>query len=161
VIGADTAVILDSEILGKPADPDDATQMLTRLRGRSHDVLTGVATVDRNRNRLQRSVVRTVVTMRDYTDAEIADYIATGEPFDKAGGYGIQGKASQLIAGFQGCYTNVVGLPLCEVSAHLAALGVAVRAAPSVCRLPSGEACPRLGQPPQLLVSEPTFEPHP
>ncbi len=110
VIGADTAVVVDGEVFGKPVDTRDARRMLRRLAGRDHEVLTAVALAGRG---AVRSVVeRTVVSMAALTDRQIDAYIATGEPFDKAGAYAIQGAAAPFVAGIQGSFTNVVGLPL-------------------------------------------------
>ena len=126
VLGADTIVVVDGEILGKPGGVADAARMLRRLRNRPHEVLTGVAVV-RARERDERTaVVRTRVTMRDYSEAEIARYVATGEPLDKAGAYAVQEGGGQLVARVDGCYTNVVGLPLTTTRALLEAFGVTV-----------------------------------
>ena len=144
VIGADTAVVLDDEVLGKPRDAADAGQMLRRLRGREHRVLTGVAIVEAATGRAERSAVASAVGMRAYGDDEIARYVATGEPLDKAGGYGIQAGGDRLVAAVDGCFNTVVGLPLCEVAALLGRFGVMPRAVGPVCTLPSGAPCPRL-----------------
>ena len=142
VLGADTAVTIDGDILGKPADADAAAAMLARLRGRDHDVLTAIALVETASGAVESRVVTTTVHMRDFDEATMAAYIETGEPFDKAGGYGIQRGTRGLIAGFTGCYTNVVGLPLCEVAALLLGAGVALGAEPPYCFLPDGRPCP-------------------
>jgi MAF protein len=132
VLAADTLVVDDRDILGKPAGPDDARRMLSRLRGRPHHVLTGVVvrTVD-----LQwAGVVYTRVVMRDYSDADVEAYIGRGEPFDKAGGYAVQDELFQPVDRVEGCYLNVVGLPLCAVAAGLTALGMeATLAGPPPC----------------------------
>jgi nucleoside triphosphate pyrophosphatase len=113
VLGADTEVILDGGLLGKPRDAADASRMLRELRGRVHDVTTGVALVRTGMTPREESVaVTTRVTMLDYSDAEIEAYVATGEPLDKAGGYAVQGLGSRLVARVDGCLTNVIGLPL-------------------------------------------------
>ena len=119
VIAADTTVALDGAILGKPADADEARRMLLALRGRAHDVHTGVCLVDAAGGREVAAVHSTVVAMRDYSAAEIDAYVATGDPLDKAGAYAIQGKAAAFITEIHGSYTNVVGLPLAEVAALL------------------------------------------
>ncbi len=142
VLGADTVVSLDGEILGKPADADAATTMLMRLRGRDHEVLTAVALVDTAARTIESRVVTTVVHMHGFDDEALQAYIATGEPFDKAGGYGIQRGTRQLVAGFTGCYTNVVGFPLCEVASLLIAAGVSLDTGPPFCHLPDGLRCP-------------------
>lgn len=112
ILAADTIVAIDGQMLGKPADVDDAREMLQRLRGRTHDVVTAVALIPQD----QRSVIArnpvTHVTMRDYTDAEIDAFIATGTPFDKAGGYAIQDGGLAPVAAYNGCYCNVIGLSL-------------------------------------------------
>ena len=119
VLGADTAVVCDQEVLGKPLDADDAARMLRLLSGRSHQVLTGVAVV--THTGAVSEVETTEVVFAPITDGEMAAYIATGEPFDKAGAYGIQGRAARWIPRIEGCYFNVVGLPLARVAALLAA----------------------------------------
>jgi septum formation protein len=114
VLGADTEVVIDGMLLGKPADHADAMRMLGRLRGRVHEVVTGVAvvvTADGRRQELVEAVVSRV-TMTGYSEADVATYVATGEPMDKAGAYAVQGLGGRLVAGVDGCYTNVVGLPL-------------------------------------------------
>lgn len=117
VVAADTAVVLDGEALGKPSDAEDAVRMLARLSGRPHEVLTGFC-VQRGRERLA-AVVKTEVSFRALTQAEIFGYVSSGEPLDKAGGYGIQGLGGALVDRVNGSYTNVVGLPLAEVLAAL------------------------------------------
>jgi septum formation protein len=112
VLGADTVVILDGEILGKPAGKKEATGMLRKLSGRTHQVYTGLTLVDVAGDIWVSHVERTEVTFRELTDEEIAEYVATGEPLDKAGAYGIQGKGALLVSGIDGCFYNVVGLPL-------------------------------------------------
>ena len=112
VLGADTVVALGDRIFGKPADADEAAAMLRALRGRTHTVITGVALVDRQRARICVDAPSTAVTMRAYTDTEIAASIAAGTPFDKAGAYAIQDEAFAPVARIDGCYCNVVGLPL-------------------------------------------------
>ena len=130
VLAADTTVVLDGEILGKPLDDADARAMLARLAGRPHEVLTGVAVLD-GRGLLVDTVVATRVRFRALTPAEIAAYVASGEPLDKAGAYGIQGLGGALVERIEGSYSNVVGLPLAETLALLDAAGVphALRAA--------------------------------
>lgn len=112
VIGADTVVVLDGEIMGKPSSEDDAFAMLSRLRGRTHTVYTGFALYDAENGRDVSGFETTEVTMRHMDDGLIRDYIATGEPMDKAGAYGIQGYGAALIPAVHGCYFNVMGLPL-------------------------------------------------
>lgn len=109
VLGADTIVYLDGEILGKPRDEKDAFRMLSLLSGRTHSVHTGVALLAKDKEICFAEC--TEVTFKTLQPREIWDYIATGEPMDKAGAYGIQGPASALVAGVKGCYFNVIGLP--------------------------------------------------
>jgi septum formation protein len=113
VLGADTTVTLDGHILGKPEDAGDAARMLRLLSGRTHRVITGVALVSAAGVSVAAEV--TAVRFLSLTDREIADYIATGEPMDKAGAYAIQGRAARWIPRIEGCYFNVVGLPLAVV----------------------------------------------
>jgi septum formation protein len=111
VLGADTIVVLDEEILGKPRDRQDAARMLRLLSGRQHEVITGVCLVGHSIPADIRSAA-TLVTMDHIDESEIHNYIATGEPMDKAGAYAIQGVASRWISKLQGDYSNVVGLPV-------------------------------------------------
>lgn len=127
VIAADTVVVLDGKILGKPKDAADAVRMLTELSGRTHKVLTGVAVSFDGRQLAE--VCETEVIFRTLTAAEIADYVATGEPLDKAGAYGIQGRGAVFVEKINGCYNNVVGLPLTRLHLMLAKLGVVGNAA--------------------------------
>jgi septum formation protein len=145
VVGADTVVVLDQMVLGKPRDAADAERMLRDLRGRTHEVITGVAVVDAATGRGERSAVVSTLRMRDASDAEIAAYVATGEPLDKAGSYAVQGAGGALVTAVEGCYANVVGLPLCETAVLLARQGIVIAGQQPVCRLPSGAPCPRLG----------------
>jgi septum formation protein len=131
VLGADTVVTIDGDPLGKPADPAHARAMLRRLRGREHEVITGVAVVDAGSGRAERTVVTSRVRMAAYADADIDAYVATGEPLDKAGAYAIQGAGGALVAGYDGSYSNVVGLPLAETAQLLTAFGVAVSERPA------------------------------
>jgi septum formation protein len=132
VVGADTVVTIDGQALGKPADAADARAMLRRLRGRSHEVITGVAVVDARSGRAERTAVTSRVRMAAYDDGAIDAYVATGEPLDKAGAYAIQGAGGALVAGWEGSYSNVVGLPLAETARLLTAFGLTV-SAPPVC----------------------------
>lgn len=118
VLGADTCVVCDGHILGKPTDTADARRMLELLSGRTHAVLTGLAVV--TGSRIVRDVEITQVTFNQLDDAEIARYIASGEPLDKAGAYAIQGLAARWIPRIEGCYFNVVGLPIARTIALLA-----------------------------------------
>jgi septum formation protein len=117
VLGADTTVVLDGQILGKPEDAADAARMLRMLSGRTHRVITGVAVVSASRTEVAAEV--TAVKFLTLSEEEIAAYIATGEPMDKAGAYAIQGRAAKWIPRVEGDYFNVVGLPLALVSSLL------------------------------------------
>jgi len=119
ILGEDTTVTIDGCILGKPADPADAAGMLRLLSGRSHRVVTGVALITATSVQVAAEV--TSVQFLTLSDAEIEAYIATGEPMDKAGAYGIQGRAARWIPRIEGCYFNVVGLPLSLVATMLEA----------------------------------------
>ena len=120
VIGADTIVVIDNEILGKPKNAEAAVAMLQKLSGRAHEVLTGIAVKYKQQEICE--VVHTKVHFRKLSLAEIQAYVATGEPLDKAGAYGIQGKGAVLVEKIDGCYNNVVGLPLTRVYEILASL---------------------------------------
>lgn len=122
VIAADTVVVLDQNILGKPADTIQAEAMLAALSGRSHQVCTGVTVCQNSRTVTEAEV--TQVTFRDLTPEEIRNYVATGEPMDKAGSYGIQGLGALLVSGIQGDYSNVVGLPVCRLGRILTDFGL-------------------------------------
>jgi septum formation protein len=121
VLGADTTVVLDGEILGKPLDKADAVRMLEGLSGRTHRVITGVAVVSGRGSEIGVEVAAevTAVRFRALSGAEIAAYVETGEPMDKAGAYAIQGRAGKWIPRIEGCYFNVVGLPLALVATML------------------------------------------
>ena len=113
VLGADTIVAVDGELLGKPADVDDAARMLRMLSGRGHEVITGICLAFKGQSFIASET--TQVTFSPVTDEDISAYVATGEPMDKAGAYAIQGKASRWIPRIEGDYFNVVGLPVCLV----------------------------------------------
>jgi septum formation protein len=122
VLGADTTVVVDGECLGKPVDTEDARRMLAKLSGRVHQVMTGVCVAWRNAAGAEAAEVDAEVTEVEFAamnDDEIAAYVATGEPMDKAGAYAIQGRASRWIPRIRGCYFNVVGLPVARVCAML------------------------------------------
>ncbi|WP_434607767.1 septum formation inhibitor Maf [Pseudomonas sp. D2-30] len=122
VLGADTAVVLDGQILGKPQDQADAVSMLLGLSGRDHEVLTAIAVLDAER--CESRVVRSRVRFRLITEQEALAYWASGEPRDKAGSYGIQGLGAVFVAGLEGSYSAVVGLPLCETAELLGHFGI-------------------------------------
>ncbi|WP_424768132.1 Maf family protein [Paenibacillus sp. sgz302251] len=120
IIGSDTVVVLDGEVLGKPEDVDDAKAMLTRLQGRGHEVYTGIACLLSASGEAMVAHRMTKVQMKPLSAGQITRYVATGEPMDKAGAYGIQGLGATLVERIDGCYFNVVGLPLSLLSDMLA-----------------------------------------
>jgi len=128
VLGADTEVILDGRLLGKPRDGADAARMLRELRGREHEVITGLAVVEvgppGSTPAQETAAVTSRVRMADYSDADIERYVGTGEPLDKAGGYAVQGLGGRLVAAVDGCLTNVIGLPLTTTRALLERRGL-------------------------------------
>ena len=128
VLGADTEVGLDGRLLGKPRDADDAARMLRDLRGREHEVITGLALVEVPAPgpalEPETASVTSRVRMGEYSDGEIAAYVATGEPLDKAGAYAVQGLGGRLVAAVDGCFTNVIGLPLTTTRALLSRRGL-------------------------------------
>ncbi len=125
VIGADTVVLLEREILGKPASAENAREMLFKLSGKEHRVLTGVALAEASGKRTEKQGLEiTHVKFRELNRQEIFSYVATGEPLDKAGAYGIQGKGAVFVEKINGCYFNVVGLPLFLLSKMLNCFGV-------------------------------------
>ncbi|MEW6661366.1 MAG: Maf family protein [Bacillota bacterium] len=124
VIGADTIVVRNRDILGKPTSRAEAVEMLERLSGQSHHVFTGIALVDAASGRCRKAFQQTEVFFRQLSLAEIEAYVNTGEPMDKAGAYGIQGMGSLLIEKISGCYYNVVGLPLTKLAELLKEFGL-------------------------------------
>ncbi len=124
VIGADTAVACEDRLFGKPQHGDEAQAFLLALAGRTHEVITGVALVDAATGRAEIDAAVTAVTMRPFGVREAAQYVATGEPMDKAGAYGIQGRGALLVERIQGDYCNVVGLPLTLLAALLRRFGI-------------------------------------
>ncbi|MFZ1768627.1 MAG: Maf family protein [Caldilinea sp.] len=137
IIASDTTVALENTIYGKPVDDEDAAHMLRALRNRTHSVISAVAVLRLPDRWLETRVNTTAVTMRDYTDAEIAAYVATGDPLDKAGAYGIQSPGFAPACALDGCYAGVMGLPLADLSNLLALLGVPPP-------IPPGDICVRL-----------------
>ncbi|MBE6063149.1 MAG: Maf-like protein [Clostridium butyricum] len=123
IISADTVVVFDGRILGKPKDKNDAFQMLKSLQGRSHSVYTGITVINTKNNVVIQESVSTEVTFSPISDDEITKYIETGEPLDKAGAYGIQGKGGVFVERINGCYYNVVGLPLNRLKAIIQKIG--------------------------------------
>ena len=126
IVAADTVVIVDDDILGKPADAAEAKAMLRRLSGREHIVITGLGLVDTLSGRSLSAAEQTVVYFNDLKTAEIDAYVATGEPLDKAGAYGIQGKGSLLVRKIDGDFYNVMGLPLSRLDRLLAKLDLSL-----------------------------------
>jgi MAF protein len=143
VIAADTEVVIDGEILGKPRTADEATAMLAKLRGRTHEVISAVAVLDSQTGQLREDVCRSGVPMRDYSDEEIAVYVASGDPMDKAGAYAIQHDGFHPVENFSHCYASVMGLPLCHLTRTLRQFGIEPAAdVPSVCQQFNGYQCP-------------------
>jgi septum formation protein len=124
VIGADTVVVLEDEILGKPRDRDDAKRMLQQLANREHVVITGYVLVKVEDNKKVGGVEETRVKIDSLGEREIDWYVNTGEPLDKAGGYAIQGKGAFMVEWIEGSYTNVVGFPLCQIMRLLKDAGI-------------------------------------
>ncbi len=122
-IGSDTIVLQDNSILGKPASHEEAAKMLRSLSGSEHQVLSGYAIIDRQTREIVADVVATDVRFRQLTESEIAGYIASGEPMDKAGAYAIQGMGGVFVESINGSYNNVVGMPLCQVIEVLKQMG--------------------------------------
>jgi MAF protein len=146
VIGSDTAVIDGSEVLGKPIDEADAERMLKQLRGRTHQVFTGLAIHRMSDGKTLTELCITDVPMRSYSGDEIAAYIQTGDPLDKAGAYAIQHPDFQPVESMRGCYASVMGLPLCHLLRALKKLDVSPPAdVPMACRQLLNYECPVSG----------------
>ena len=128
IVAADTIVALNRQMLGKPIDAREAVEMLAALRNRQHEVHTGMVVLDLRSGKMLKRVNTAVVTMRHYSDAEIDAYVASGDPLDKAGAYGIQHPTFQPVAVLSGCYTAVMGLSICELVRTLDDLGLPRRA---------------------------------
>ncbi len=142
ILAADTIVVLDGRILGKPGDEEEAWAMLRALRGRAHQVITAVAVAFAGRTRSDLDIA--TVVMRDYSDAEIAAYIASGDPFDKAGAYAIQNLEFHPVARLEGCFANVMGLPLALTARLLTAAGLSPAPHwPQACHAITGRCCQR------------------
>lgn len=140
VLGADTTVVCDGEVLNKPESTADAERMLRLLRGREHLVHTGLAVICPDVS--ARSVTTSAVRMRAFSDKELDAYLATGESLDKAGAYGIQGAAGDIVESVKGCYTNVVGLPLCAAGRLLLEVGMPISDRAPNCAFRSERVCP-------------------
>ncbi len=136
ILAADTTVVDGEQILGKPDTPDDAVAMLKQLRGCAHLGHTGVTLLDTSTGQHSSVVTTTKVMMRNYADEEIAAYVASGDPMGKAGSYAIQNRAFHPVDHLDGCYTNIVGLPMCAVYALLAPYGVRAKTTCSPTNLP-------------------------
>jgi MAF protein len=135
-VAADTTVALGDQIYGKPLDAEDARRMLRDLRAGPHQVFSAVSVLQAPGGAQATRIHRTDVFMRDYRDDEIDAYVASGDPLDKAGAYGIQAREFHCVAHLQGCYAGVMGLPLADLAALLGAFGLSVpRDVPAVCRL--------------------------
>ncbi|MHA7962531.1 Maf family protein [Paenibacillus sp. CAU 1782] len=124
IIAADTVVALDGEVLGKPLDENDAVSMLMKLQGSRHEVYTGIAVLHTGSGEMQVESKKTIVKMKAFTEEKARRYAATGEPLDKAGAYGIQGLGATLVEEIEGCYFNVVGLPLSLLADMLEPYGI-------------------------------------
>jgi septum formation protein len=148
IIAADTAVIGEGkdggmEIYGKPRDTDEAASMLHRLRGRTHRVITAIQILSTHTDTDRLDVCTTEVPMRDYSETEILAYIASGDPMDKAGAYAIQHVGFHPVENLQGCYANVMGLPLCHLTRSLTQSGISPRVnVPRTCQAALGYNCP-------------------
>ena len=143
ILGADTAVVDGSEILGKPKDPAEAADMLHKLRGHSHQVYTGIALLKMSDGVVITDLCITTVPMRFYSDTEIEAYVLTGDPLDKAGAYAIQHPQFQPVENLSGCYASVMGLPLCHLVRSLHKLDVAPKSdIAAECQSALDYACP-------------------
>jgi septum formation protein len=142
IVACDTVVALDGEPLGKPQDAAEATDMLRRLRGRPHAVYSGIALLDSATSRTLTDLAETRVMMRAYADAEIAEYVVSGDPLDKAGAYAIQHAGFHPVAELQGCYTNVMGFPLCHFGRCLRTWGIELPCdVPTACQAHTARQC--------------------
>jgi len=142
IVAADTVVVLDGAVLGKPADAEDAARMLRALRGRAHLVYSAVTALDATTGREATELCESRVWMRDYGDAEIGAYVATSDPLDKAGAYAIQHRGFAPVARIEGCYASVMGLPLGHLARALAAVGVRVEVdVAQACQAATGAEC--------------------
>ena len=124
VLAADTIVVLEGQVFGKPADLDNARQMLTALSGHPHQVMTAFVLLDPTGKTTAAEIVTSQVTFKELSESEVTAYLATGEPFDKAGAYAIQGKGRDFVAQVSGSHTNIIGLPMDEVTTALRAVGL-------------------------------------
>jgi len=142
VIACDTIVAHAGQVLGKPGDADEAAEMLHRLRGSPHSVYTAITLLDKGTERSVTDVAETQVTMRAYTETELAAYVASGDPMDKAGAYAIQHRGFHPASEVQGCFANVMGLPLCHLTRHLRAWEIdPPQDVPAACQAYTGHRC--------------------
>jgi MAF protein len=152
IFAADTVVVLHGKVLSKPVDGDEAWQMLRSLRGREHQVITAIAVLGPLSSTPTVETIKTHVQMRHYGDDEIADYIARGEPFDKAGAYAIQDTLFHPVSRIEGCYANVMGLPLCHLCVILKRYQITPPVTPQgACEAHTGRPCPLA---PQILTPD-------
>lgn len=143
IIAADTLVVVDDLVLGKPDSAQQAIDMLNRLRAREHTVYTGLSVINTSVGAICRQVAATPVVMRDYSDREMQAYVATGDPMDKAGAYAIQNMKFNPVARILGCYTNVIGLPICHLYRALLQMGIETPRHPlSCCSRSVQSGCP-------------------
>ncbi len=142
IVAADTVVLLGDRVMGKPTEAAAASAMLHALRERKHQVMSGLAIYDPSTRSVTDEAVETLVWMREYRDEEIAEYIARGEPFDKAGGYAIQDPIFNPVKRIEGCYANVMGLPLCHLFVSLEKIGIVLPTSPwRACESYTGRPC--------------------
>ncbi|MBN1810230.1 MAG: septum formation protein Maf [Anaerolineae bacterium] len=142
IIACDTIVAHEGQVLGKPRDPGEASEMLRHLRGRPHNVYTGVTLLEKDTERSVTDVAETQVIMRAYTDAELAAYVASGDPMDKAGAYAIQHRSFHPVSEVRGCFANVMGLPLCHLTRHLCKWEIdPPQDVPAACQAHIGHRC--------------------
>ena len=148
IIAADTTVLdhgmsKNTEILGKPSDQSEAGEMLRRLRGHTHQVLTAISILNTQDGTILSDLCTTFVPMRNYSEEEIAAYVASGDPMDKAGAYAIQHTGFHPVENLQGCFANVMGLPLCHLTRNLIKLGIPPKVdIPQACQAALGYDCP-------------------
>ena len=142
IVAADTIVVLDGQVLGKPAGAGEAVAMLRRLRGREHLVFSGLTALSLSTGQQATELAQTTVWMRPYSDEEISCYVASGDPLDKAGAYAIQHPEFNPVAYIRGCYASVMGLPLCHLTRALSRLGLNLPVdVPRVCQDFNGYRC--------------------
>jgi MAF protein len=142
IVAADTIVVLDDQVLGKPADADEAAAMLRRLRGCEHLVFSGLTVLSPSTGQQVTELAQTTVWMKPYSDEEISLYVASGDPLDKAGAYAIQHQEFNPVTYIRGCYASVMGLPLCHLMRTLSRLGLTLPVdVPHVCQDFTGHRC--------------------